>query len=468
MSVFVMSKPFFTASSASPEDSGLFRTAVSSQLDSSGRLPFARGEASSSEEEMLIPTTAENNTAIFAVSNGFTSQVVQAGAKMTSAVGDGMGSNSFAQHVTSIPTPAPEELITFEEEIASESQPASALPTTPSPEAHRSAEQIDTKPHSRVLSLLNSTNTYDEGDSELTTLNDGEEGDLKAETSLVKSPASDAVSADLIEYVEEDEDEEHVEDESASHSAHEEAAGEILNHETTATSDELGYAPLPCVLLSYRGETYALFSVYQQNLDLRPIFEEEQEGSLLFESQLTLFIAGLKDHFEIENDITLQMPQLNLTFDENSSCTETLSVNRLYEFFLAHLTQKGEEETPENPLQIFLTENQYSLTNRLNDLARIALEAGFPDYSEEHDDMHSDPDSDGHDSDHSGHYETSELLEDVDELPQAQALLDVDEQEEVSHMAEPLNTNGSHMEAHMIGMYHSTLYFLSSKLCIVN
>lgn len=56
------------------------------------------------------------------------------------------------------------------------------------------------------------------------------------------------------------------------------------------------------------------------------------------------------------------------------TCVESLSLNRLYEFFLAVLSRRGEVESPDNPFKMILIEHSYSLEKRLADLTALAAE----------------------------------------------------------------------------------------------
>ncbi|KNC98196.1 uncharacterized protein SPPG_06598 [Spizellomyces punctatus DAOM BR117] len=188
--------------------------------------------------------------------------------------------------------------------------------------------------------------------------------------------------SDLIEYVEEDDEENEDEHQSGDTPK---VTEDVLEGEAQS-SDAFEYAPLPCVLLSYRGEVHALFNVYQDDLDLKPIFDDEQQGPILFESQLTSFITELKHHFEIESDISLEIPALDLTLHEEMNYAQTLSLNRLYEFYMASLAQRGEPMFPEKPFKVNLIEHGYSLEQRLSDLVALAAEAGFPATFDELDD----------------------------------------------------------------------------------
>ncbi|KAI8995903.1 hypothetical protein BC832DRAFT_314282 [Gaertneriomyces semiglobifer] len=139
--------------------------------------------------------------------------------------------------------------------------------------------------------------------------------------SSLGSPGQDT---DLIEYVEEEDEEYDDEDDAlnnspvAHHSVKEPPETADLREADLKQEGEFEYAPLPCVLLDYRGDTHALFNLYPLNLDLKPIFDEEEYGGSLFASELTYFITELKTYFEIENDVSLECPELGVVIHEVS------------------------------------------------------------------------------------------------------------------------------------------------------
>ncbi|KAI8919245.1 hypothetical protein DFJ77DRAFT_453510 [Powellomyces hirtus] len=178
---------------------------------------------------------------------------------------------------------------------------------------------------------------------------------------------------DLIEYVEEEDGESGVDVAPESPKIQNETDEE----NAMSPTDLFDYVPLPCVLLSYRGTTHAMFNIYQENLDLQPIFDEEQEGPVLFEEQLTRFISEVKGHFEIDTDISLEFPQLDLTIDENMYCVHTLSLNRLYEFFMASSMEHYETDITDIPLKVTLIEHPNSFAKRLEELHALAINAGI-------------------------------------------------------------------------------------------
>ncbi|KAJ3161733.1 hypothetical protein HDU86_006503 [Geranomyces michiganensis] len=177
--------------------------------------------------------------------------------------------------------------------------------------------------------------------------------------------------ADLIEYQEGSDGE----DDDLSESP---IALEKIDDELESPIDDgINYLPLPCVLLSYRGTTHAVFNIYQDDLDLQPIFDEEHDGAVLFENPLTAFVSEVKAFFEIHTDISLDFPQLDLNLNESLLCMQTLSFNRLHEYLLS-ISAKGNATTMESePLRVTLIEQKTSLAKRLEELEMLAIDAGF-------------------------------------------------------------------------------------------
>ncbi|KAJ3170835.1 hypothetical protein HDU87_008721 [Geranomyces variabilis] len=210
--------------------------------------------------------------------------------------------------------------------------------------------------------------------------------------------------ADLIEYQEEEGD---MEGEAVSESP---IVREIDDELESPIGDEIDYLPLPCVLLSYRGTTHAVFNIYQGDLDLQPIFDEEHDGAVLFESPLTEFVSEVKAYFEIHTDVSLDFPQLDLNLNENLACMQTLSFNRVHEY-LSSASMQGEATTLESePLRVTLREENGSLTKRLEELETLAIDAGFVPLDEHSSESGSDGEmTDLHTSPINGHFFESDL-----------------------------------------------------------
>ncbi|KAJ3297005.1 hypothetical protein HK104_000974 [Borealophlyctis nickersoniae] len=204
-----------------------------------------------------------------------------------------------------------------------------------------------------------------------------------------------------------------------------------------AGGDVGGMWDLPCVLLYFKEDIFAMFKKWDNPsvpAEQSPIFEDEETGYKVFEKPLTFCIAALKRMFNIENDVVIEFPQLDISLHEAMVHTRNLNFETIYDWFEAVMIQEEKQDTlrmlmievinsvlryhvsANEKLKYFITQQSKSIPRRiraLNNLSILAREGGLSTNpivinSDEEDDYANDIGKGEDDKQHEGddqHYE---------------------------------------------------------------